>query len=575
MRWTVAILALTFVLESAGAQVIRGVVTESVSGLPLAGVLISSASIPDSLRPDGMRNTLTNERGEYALRLSSGGRYVLSAKRIGVARHNTGVLTLQQGETLRVDLILEPFEHRLPVVNVVDVNMCFRKSEQRQQIMALWDEVRTALLATGVSREERRLTGWLSKYQRTLEPKSLRILDDRRSVAEGFFDRPMKSISGDSLRKVGYWHKDEDGSLVFHGPDEEVLLSSAFRTGHCFELITGRDATKGLVGLAFQPRWPKLKGGIEGTLWIDAGNFELRFVEFRYDIMTIPSNPHIGGQVHYVRLPSGAWLVRRWFLRMPQFPGQVSEVPTVWRLIEEGGGLYTRGLRSWETPGTITGVVTDSMGRHPLLGTVVALSGTPFSVNVDSLGRFRFDSIATGAYTLLASHPIYADFGQLADEEPLTVEAGKESRVGLRAITTTQLRGVVCDAPSAVSPIMSRAQPPSPDKATVRMLFANVDGTGPIRRLHVWLRWRDAERKTPMNPTTIRVEQQFQGIQSATDNAGSVTFCDVPPKTLLELVMLRSDDDPAVPVDKRGVVASFTLERGDVALKSFQVTPPE
>jgi hypothetical protein len=574
VRRTPAVLALTFALESAGAQIIRGVVTESVSGLPLAGVLVSSASVPDSLRPGGIRNTLTNERGEYALRLSSGGRYIISAKRIGVARHNTSVLTLQQGEARRVDLVLEPFQHQLPVVMVVDVHMCVRRSEERQQITALWDEVRTALLATGVSRQERLLTGWLSKYQRTLEPKSLRILDDRRTVAEGFFDRPMKSISADSLQKVGYWYKEDEETMVFHGPDEEVLLSPAFRAGHCFELLTGRDATKGFVGLAFQPRRPNLKGGIEGTLWLDAGTFELRFIEFRYDIMTIPPNPHIGGQVHYVRLPSGAWLVRRWFLRMPQFPGQVSSMPTVWRLIEEGGGLYTPGLRSWETPGRITGVVTDSTGRHPLRETVVALSGTPFSVQVDSSGRFRFDSIAPGAYTLLASHPAYADFGQLADEEPLTVETGTEFRASLRAITTTQLRAVVCDAPRAVSPIMSRAQPPSPDKATVRMLFTNADGTGPVSRLHVWLRWRDAERKTPINPLTLRVDQQFLGVQSATDNAGGVTFCDVPPKTVLELVMLRSADDPTISGGER-VVGSFMLERGDVALKSFQVAPPK
>jgi len=587
VRCTPAILALTLALQSANAQIVRGTVRERVSGLPLPGVLVSIAAVPDSLRPGGIRHTLTNARGEYALRLSSGGNYVVSAKRIGVARRNTEVPALRDGETRRVDLELDRFEHKLPVVNVVDVNLCFRRNDQRGQIVALWDEVRTALLATGVTRQERLVTGWFSQYARTLEPRTLRIFEDRRTVSQGFFDRPMKSISGDSLAKVGYWRQQDEDTLVFYGPDDEVLASPEFRAGHCFELITGKDAIKGFVGLGFRPRRPSSKGGIEGTLWVDAGTFELRFVEFRYDIITIPSNPHIGGQVHYLRHPSGAWLVRRWFIRMPLFPqvstlavqraggGEMRPLPTVWRLLEEGGGLYTPGLRSWETPGTITGVVTDSTGRSPLVGTVVGLSGTPFSVEVDSLGRFRFDSIAPGAYTLLASHPVYADFGQMADDEPLTVEAGKVYRANMRAITSTQLRAAVCDAARAESPILSRSEPPSSDLATVRILFSNADGSGPVRGLPVWLRWRDPEQQAANDSITREISQKLLGAESMTDDVGGATFCGIPPKTMLELVMLRSDDDPTVPLGERVVrVTSFMLERGDVVLRSFTVRPP-
>ena len=270
---------------------------------------------------------------------------------------------------------------------------------------------------------------------------------------------------------------------------------------------------------------------------------------------------------------SGAWLVRRWFIRMPQFPGQVSQVPTVWRLIEHGGGLYTPGLRSWETPATITGIVTDSTGRNPLRGTVVALSGTPFSTQVDSLGRFRFDSIAPGAYTLLASHSAYADFGQLADEEPLTLEDGKEHRASMRAINTTQLRSVVCDQPRAASPIVSRPEAPSEDMATVRILMTHADGSGPLRRLRVWLRWRGPEQKQVLNLMATRVDQNLLGVESMTDTIGGVTFCNLPPKTVLELVLLRSDDKKDAAGGDR-VVTSFSLEKGAVALRSFQVNPP-
>ena len=61
-----------------------------------------------------------------------------------------------------------------------------------------------------------------------------------------------------------------------------------------------------------------------------------------------------------------------------------------------------------------------------------------------------------------------------------------------------------------------------------------------------------------------------------TDAIGGVTFCNIPPKTLLELVMIRSDDKTdAARGDGIVPVASFSLEKGAVALRSFQVTPPQ
>jgi hypothetical protein len=77
VRWRTAFLALISALQSAGAQIVRGVVTERTSGQPLPGVLVTIASVPDSLRPGGLTHTLTNLRGEFGVRLSSGGRFVV------------------------------------------------------------------------------------------------------------------------------------------------------------------------------------------------------------------------------------------------------------------------------------------------------------------------------------------------------------------------------------------------------------------------------------------------------------------------------------------------------------------
>jgi hypothetical protein len=413
-----------------------------------------------------------------------------------------------------------------------------------------------------------------------LEPQSLRIIQDQRSVAQGLFDRPMRSISGDSLAKVGFWHAQDADTVVFYGPDASALLSDAFQSSHCFELVTGKDRNRGMHGLEFKPRRVRNMGGIDGTIWIDAGNFELRFVEFRYtNLITIPRNVHLGGEVHFLRHESGAWVVRRWFIRMPQFPeiqpvavapgGVVSTARKayVYRVIEEGGGLFTPGLVTWEKPGAIVGTVMDSTSRGPLRGTVVSLSGTPYSVEVDSSGGFRFDSIPPGAYTLLASHRTYADFGQLVDDEPLNVVAGEIYRSRLKAVTTSALVSILCDG-RAVEP---------PD-ATLRVLLTHSDSGTALRNLPVWLRWPDPEHKTPKDPITPGIEQPLLGIQSRTDHAGAVTFCGVPSDTRLELVMLLPDDDPSVPKGA-GVrlqrITQFIVRPGEVASRTASARPPQ
>jgi hypothetical protein len=73
-------------------------------------------------------------------------------------------------------------------------------------------------------------------------------------------------------------------------------------------------------------------------------------VEFRYTRLPISTgNRNIGGEVHFAKVPSGAWIVARWFIRMPRYadrptthstgvPGQRPIITySLTGLIEEGG----------------------------------------------------------------------------------------------------------------------------------------------------------------------------------------------------------------------------------------------
>lgn len=586
MRLAAAALALIAIAAPLQAQVVRGVVTERVSGQRLAGVLVSVASVPDSLVPGGIRHALTDAQGEFALSLPRAGSYALSAKRIGVERFSAPVFQLRTGETKRFEIALEQLGMRLPNVAVNATNLCLPKQDQLKTFVALWDEARTALIASELSVEDQRLSGWLSQYQRSLDPASLRILQDQRSVAEGLYDRPVRSISGDSLAKVGYWRTQDADTMVFYGPDAEALLSDAFQSGHCFEVVQGSGDRRGLMGLNFRPRVVRNMGGINGTIWLDGSNFELRYVEFRYtNLITIPRSPHLGGEVHFLRHESGAWVVRRWFIRMPLFPtirpaiggagfARNAPLPSVYRIIEQGGGLFLPQLRTWEKPGFIEGVITDSTGRRPLRGAMISLSGTPYSTEVDSAGRFRFDSIPPGAYTLLASQREYADLGQLADDEPLNVVAGETYRSRMRAITTSELLNILCDG-----------KPQEPGSATVRIVLTHADSGHGVSELPVWLRWSDPKQKEtidPVNPRSLIVftdsgqtGEQLLGVQTITDVSGGATFCGVPAGRRLELVMLRADDNPEVPGGARYVrITTLVTGAGEVGSRSASIRPP-
>lgn len=591
MRWTVLVLAAAASLNVAHAQVIRGIVTERVSGARVPGVVVSVGLVGDT----ALRHGLTNPRGEYAIVLAGPGRYSLSAKRIGVERYEAPAFEVRAGETRRLDVVLARFDYRLPTVRVAAHNLCIPRQNQLSTIVSLWDEVRTALIAAEVSQEQHLLHGWLTVYSRSLEPLSLRILQDQRSVSEGLYDRPMRSINGDSLVKAGFWRAQDSDTLEFHGPDANALLSDAFQSNHCFELVAGSGRYKGMHGLEFRPRRNRTTGGINGTIWIDAGTFELRFVDFRYtNLITIPRNTNLGGEVHFLRHETGAWVVRRWFIRMPQFPdveavavvgGRETRTrqPRVYRVIEEGGGLYAPGLVPWEKPGTIVGIVTDSTGAEPLRGTMVSLSGTPFSAEVDSSGAFRFDSIPSGAYTLIASHPTYAEFGQLVDDDPLNVMAGETYRSRMRAPSTSALVSILCDGRKV-----------APPNATLRVMLTHLDSGTALPDLRVWLRWPDPEAPKPKSITEPGLEIPLLGMQSRTDRSGAVTFCGVPPDTRLELVMLLPDDDPrpAPPRDpdysrrvqcvssscdgsKFQRIAHFNVRPGELTVRTASVRPPE
>ena len=522
------------------AQVVRGTVTERASSTPIAGVVISL--VPDAGTTAGAISVLSNERGEYAIRASAAGHYRLDAKRVGVQRFVSEPFDLAVGESRRLDVSVDAVAYRLPEVRVVEADLCVNNESQRPRVAALWDEARTVLTAAQISLRDRLFEGQLTRYVRALQPRSLRVLEESWAERKGVMDRPFYSLGADSLSRVGY-RRTVGEYEYYYAPDADVLLSKTFQRDHCYSVVEGGRDRRGLIGIGFEPSPSRRLPDVFGTIWLDGRTFELRLVEFRYtQLAAFEGSDRVGGEVHFGKLANGAWVTSRWFMRFPQYARPVAPVdaysripsvvvrPTMHRLVEEGGMVFTSGLKLFLRPAAVAGAVTDSVGL-PFPGATVRLGGTPFTTQTSRSGEFRFDSLPAGRFTLIVEHPSYTQAGSFVGDEPVDLREGEATRVTIRAAKTSELVERLCGGK-----LTKR------DNGTLRVMVVDTATSRPLGGLRVWLRWagryagRDVRSMTPM----VR-----GGIESRTDDAGVVAFCDVPADIGLVFSALRPDGTPA------------------------------
>lgn len=357
-RWVLAALV-TLGATAMDAQVVRGAIRDRSSNESLSGTvveLLRTTPVGGDVR---VASALSDARGNYALQSRGAGRFVLVVKRIGVRRYRSEPFVLGEGETAVRDVVVDALQLTLPQIVVTGSTMCSRDAREGGRVAALWDEARTALLATQISLRDRLFRAQVTRYVRELDPRSRRVLSQTRSPATGVVGRPFGGVPPETLAARGYWIPSDDGNVTYHGPDADVLLSDGFLADHCFSSVRRPRSRPGLVGLGFAPGTQRAITDVAGTLWLDERSFELRFLEFTYS-RAAPGvdSASIGGEVHFARLPSGAWIVRRWLVRLPVYARPVSPLvteettspwvlvrPVALRLREEGGEVRAETLR--------------------------------------------------------------------------------------------------------------------------------------------------------------------------------------------------------------------------------------
>ena len=295
----------------ASAQTVRGLLTDSISRSPLPGAFLT---LVDDKGVERAR-VMTNQAGEFVVTAPGAGSYRMRSKRIGFRPWVSPPLTLTGG-TISYSAAIDPIPVALAQVVVQGERQC--DVESGASVAAVWEEVHEALAA--VSWTSRSPGYWyaIARFERETTAGGRARGPDSTWRDDGYRRVPIQSVPPDQLEREGFVVPDSAGA-TYHGPDADELISDSFLRTHCFETKSGRGETEGLIGLAFSPARGRTLPDITGTLWIDRTTAMLHHLDFSYT--RLPEGlvaPRAGGRIEFLRVPSGAWIVRDWVIRMPK-----------------------------------------------------------------------------------------------------------------------------------------------------------------------------------------------------------------------------------------------------------------
>jgi hypothetical protein len=433
-------LALLLAAAPLQAQFARGTVTEQGSGA-LNGAFVV---LLDSL--GRQRNAaLTDAHGAFVMRAPAAGSFRVRAELIGHASVTSPVFIIQPNATAAVNLQLPVAAIEIAAVEVGGGRRCVVRPESGEQTARLWEEARKALAVAHWAKQEGVAEFTTRTYERELALGSLAMV--WQGVRTGYTQsRPYAAVSPDSLAIYGFVRTITADSVLYYGPDAEVLVADAFLDTHCFQTRRGEADAAGLVGLAFTPVRGRKLPDITGTLWLDPKTSELRYIEFTYTGIDAGLNVKgVGGRTDFRRLPNGAWIVDRWYIRLPIPKRGPGGHLFAGGLLEGGGEIVDAKFGGQSAPkASIRGFVYDSTRMQRLAGAYVYLSGTAFSAVTDSAGRFEINDVASGHYTLAFSHPDFDSLPALPHVHRVVLDAPQDLEAELAVPTVNSLIRRAC-----------------------------------------------------------------------------------------------------------------------------------
>jgi hypothetical protein len=322
-------------------------VVDGATGQPIPIVFVTLLAGGDSIAV----GRLSDSNGEFLLQAPAPGGYRLRAEVIGYRTHTSAALSLSRGQILRYELALEIEPVALPALEVrAEEARCRRGPNAGPATARLWEEALKSLRVLAWETRESTLRYRVVRYERRLDPNSYQPEEElSRQRSEVTASRVFYSAPPAELAYLGYIRQRPDGSFDYFAPDAHAVLSPMFIDTHCFSALEGQGANAGLIGLGFRPLPGREPPDVEGVLWLDRETGELRFLEYRYvhgyweASAVVLDAQQAGGRVEFERLPGGRWIVRRWWIRAPEFEareflrGRERPLLVLLRVREEGG----------------------------------------------------------------------------------------------------------------------------------------------------------------------------------------------------------------------------------------------
>jgi protocatechuate 3,4-dioxygenase beta subunit len=537
--WVGALLLVGF--QAGFAQTVRGTVVVD-GGRPLSGVVVA---LVDATQKEVGR-ALTNEQGEYRLTAPRPGTYRIRTLRIGFQSLLTPAIALAAGDDITRPLTVSTLVFSLDTVRSTGRNACkVVAGDSTSVVAAIWDQVRSALIATQLTLARRTMQSTSISYDRMLDLRSRRIGSQTLDVRTEFATQPWRSYSAAELRKNGYVYTADDSSRIYHSPDLTVLLSDEFIEDHCLRI--SKDSDDRRLGIEFEPT-PARRNytEIRGTLWLDRKTNELQEMEHRYiNRIRLDEERIAGGEMGFSRMRNGGWVISRWNIHMPVLALVPVYSPTMAVLNHEirldsikqtGAELVmavTAGSRRdtiWMRPPiSIRGTVLDSLSGQPVARAIVGLAGTIQVDTTDNAGRFTIGGILPGRYSLSVMTPSLDSLNTVDQRSVLVTDSSMSLTV--RVPNATMIAGAVCGKDNTAT------------RLGAGILLGSVvrSDSSPVANASVAAQWNEFILSGGAASNRIRETQ------TRTDARGVFRICGMPTATSFT-VYAKADGAEASPV---------------------------
>lgn len=424
-------------------QLLVGVVSDRETAAPLVGVYVV-LEVPGEDNP--VAAVLTDATGRFVVTATPGDTYRIRAERVGLATEVTDWFTFR-GDAPPREIAMSERALELAGLTVNGrVRTCRLGAAEAAVVQRWWDEVRKALQATAFV-EQQDLAGLrFERFERAWSSNLHALRQERVLPPDSAPSRPFLSPDAETLSQHGFV-QGERGHRLFLGPDAAVLFSTAFLQDHCLGIAPppgGGDGDApqraGTLRLAVEPTRSH-PPDIRGTLEVDTLSGELRSFDFTYANLPrdLPRS-EAGGHLTFQYLPSGAWIVSDWWIRMPQIQyvgGGISNrgsVPAVAGYVDRGGRVIEAEgspLAARSGGATLRGVVFDSLSGRPLAGARVSLVDARYATRTGPDGHFTLTHVPPGRHGLTFHHVSLSRMGIPSPVVGVDVAEGASDSVAL------------------------------------------------------------------------------------------------------------------------------------------------